>query len=32
MHAHALNGKVATYPESSLILFGPDNRVIWQAP
>ena len=25
-------GKVITYPESSLVLFGPDGTVTWQAP
>jgi len=27
-----LDGKTITYPESSLLLFGPDGKVIWQAP
>jgi hypothetical protein len=26
------DGKTITYPESSLLLFGPDGRVLWQAP
>jgi hypothetical protein len=25
------DGKVIEYPESSLILFGPDGKVIWSA-
>ena len=25
------NGKITEYPESSLILFGPDGKVIWRA-
>jgi hypothetical protein len=26
------DGKVVSYPESSLILFGPDGKVLWSAP
>jgi hypothetical protein len=26
------DGKTVTYPESSLLLFGPDGKGIWQAP
>jgi hypothetical protein len=26
------DGKATTYPESSLLFFGPDSKVIWQAP
>jgi hypothetical protein len=26
------DGRITTHPESSLLLFGPDNKVIWQAP
>jgi hypothetical protein len=26
------DGKSTTYPESSLLLFGPDSKVIWSAP
>ena len=26
------DGKVITYPESSLLLFGPDGKLIWEAP
>lgn len=26
------DGRTITYPESSLLLFGPDGKVIWQAP
>jgi len=25
------DGKIIEYPESSLILFGPDGKVIWSA-
>jgi hypothetical protein len=28
----APSGVVTTYPESSLILVGPDGKVLWQAP
>ena len=31
-HTQAPDGKTLTYPESSLLLFGPDGKVIWQAP
>ena len=26
------DGKTTTYPESSLLLFGPDKKVLWRAP
>ncbi len=26
------DGKLITYPESSLLLFKPDGKVLWQAP
>ncbi|MFH1748059.1 MAG: hypothetical protein ABIG44_13570 [Planctomycetota bacterium] len=27
-----LDGKRTTYPESSILLYGPDEKVIWEAP
>ncbi|NIA08179.1 MAG: hypothetical protein GWP14_11195 [Actinobacteria bacterium] len=28
----APDGKIISYPESSLLLFGPEGKIIWQAP
>jgi hypothetical protein len=31
-HAKTLDGRMITYPESSILLYGTDSKVIWHAP
>ena len=30
--AETPDGKTITYPESTLMLFGPDEKALWKAP